>query len=394
MYSVKENHNRCDSWSWSRPTPTAKPACMPTEQMLAEMGQLQRGAGQGRRHARRRRPAAQLEGRPRPVRRRQADRRRRPVRRDQGADRRLLDLQVKSKEEAIEWVKRCPNPMTARPRSRSARSSRPRTSATALTPELREQEARLREQIAQAALRAERRWPRMASTADAARAAIDAVWRIESARLIAGLTRMVARRRPGRGAGAGRAGRGAGAVARERRPGQPGRLADGHRQAPGDRPVAPRRAARSARRGASAASWSRQRSRGARSSTRRSTTPIGDDLLRLVFIACHPVLSTRGAGGADAAAARRPDHRRDRPRVPRARADDRPAHRARQADAGRGAGAVRGAARRRARRAAGVGARGHLPGLQRGLLGHAPATTGCGRRCARTRCGWAGCSPS
>ena len=41
------------------------------------------------------------------------DRRRRPVHRDQGADRRLLDLQVRSREEAIEWVKRCPNPMPA-----------------------------------------------------------------------------------------------------------------------------------------------------------------------------------------------------------------------------------------------------------------------------------------
>ena len=40
-----------------------------------------------------------------------ADRDRRPVRRDEGADRRLLDLAMKSKEEAIEWVKRCPNPM-------------------------------------------------------------------------------------------------------------------------------------------------------------------------------------------------------------------------------------------------------------------------------------------
>ena len=37
--------------------------------------------------------------------------------------------QVKSKEEAIEWVKRCPNPMAKRPRSRFARYSRPRTSA-------------------------------------------------------------------------------------------------------------------------------------------------------------------------------------------------------------------------------------------------------------------------
>ena len=39
-------------------------------------------------------------------------------------------LQVKSKEEAIEWVKRCPEPDAGRSRrSRSARCSRPRTSA-------------------------------------------------------------------------------------------------------------------------------------------------------------------------------------------------------------------------------------------------------------------------
>ena len=43
--------------------------------------------------------------------------------------------QVKSMEEAIEWVKRCPNPMPGtRPRSRSARSSRPRTSAPSSRP--------------------------------------------------------------------------------------------------------------------------------------------------------------------------------------------------------------------------------------------------------------------
>ena len=42
---------------------------------------------------------------------------------------------VKSKEEAIEWVKRCPNPMPhAIPRSRSARSSRRRTSARSSRP--------------------------------------------------------------------------------------------------------------------------------------------------------------------------------------------------------------------------------------------------------------------
>jgi hypothetical protein len=38
-------------------------------------------------------------------------------------------IQVKSKAEAIEWVKRIPNPTTRLRTSRSARSSRPRTSA-------------------------------------------------------------------------------------------------------------------------------------------------------------------------------------------------------------------------------------------------------------------------
>ena len=42
--------------------------------------------------------------------------------------------QVKSKEEAIEWVKRCPNPTGASRRSRSARCSRRRTSAPSSRP--------------------------------------------------------------------------------------------------------------------------------------------------------------------------------------------------------------------------------------------------------------------
>lgn len=56
--------------------------------------------------------------------------------------------QVKSMEEAIEWVKRCPNPM----RSDSEIEIRPVFEADdfgeALTPELREQEERLRAQTA------------------------------------------------------------------------------------------------------------------------------------------------------------------------------------------------------------------------------------------------------
>ena len=51
---------------------------------------------------------------------------------------------VKSKEEAIEWVKRCPNPTGPNPRSRSARCSRPRISAPSSRPSCGEQEERLR----------------------------------------------------------------------------------------------------------------------------------------------------------------------------------------------------------------------------------------------------------
>ena len=43
--------------------------------------------------------------------------------------------QVKSKEEAIEWVKRCPNPFPGEnPRSRSGRSSKRRISARSSRP--------------------------------------------------------------------------------------------------------------------------------------------------------------------------------------------------------------------------------------------------------------------
>ena len=42
--------------------------------------------------------------------------------------------QVKSMEEAVEWVRRCPNPMERTRRSRSGRCSRPRISAPSSPP--------------------------------------------------------------------------------------------------------------------------------------------------------------------------------------------------------------------------------------------------------------------
>ncbi len=347
---------------------------------------VERATGQGRRDARRRGAAPELEGRARPLRRAASARvDRRPVRRDEGADRRLLALAGEVDGRGDRVGQALPEPARrGRPRSRSARCSRPRTSATSSRPELREQEERLRAEIARQ--RVGRRLRRRRECCDRRRAdadthrAIDAVWRIESARLIAGLARHRARRRPGRGARAGRARRRARAVAGVGRPGQPGRLAHGHRQAPRDRPPAPQRALLERK---------HERARRASSSERAGAEPdldaaldddVGDDLLRLDLHRLPPGALDRGARRAHAAPARRPHDRGDRARVPRAGADDRAAHRARQADARRGARAVRGAraATSCAERLA-VGARGDLPRSSTRATRPPPATTGCGR---------------
>ena len=98
---------------------------------------------------------------------------------------------------------------------------------------------------------------------------------------------------------------------------------------------------------------------------------VGDDLLRLMFIALPPGALDRGARRAHAAAARRADHRGDRARVPRPRGDaSRSGSSAPSGRSPRRACPFEVPARRRARRAARLGARGDLPHLQRGLLGH------------------------
>ena len=78
-----------------------------------------------------------------------------------GADRTVIDgpftetkelvagfwlLDVKSREEAIEWVKRCPNPMDGESMIEIRQVFEPDDFGDALTPELREQEERLRAQ--------------------------------------------------------------------------------------------------------------------------------------------------------------------------------------------------------------------------------------------------------
>jgi hypothetical protein len=55
---------------------------------------------------------------------------------------------VKSKQEAIDWVKRCPNPMGTESEIEIRQVFEAEDFGEAFTPELREQEARLRNQIA------------------------------------------------------------------------------------------------------------------------------------------------------------------------------------------------------------------------------------------------------
>ena len=55
-------------------------------------------------------------------------------------------FQVKSREEAIEWVKRCPNPMEGPSEIEIRQVFEPDDFGDELTPELREQGERLREQ--------------------------------------------------------------------------------------------------------------------------------------------------------------------------------------------------------------------------------------------------------
>ena len=58
-------------------------------------------------------------------------------------------LQVKSKEEAIEWVKRCPNPLEGEAEIEIRQVFEAEDFGAEFTPELREQEERLRAQVAQ-----------------------------------------------------------------------------------------------------------------------------------------------------------------------------------------------------------------------------------------------------
>ena len=97
---------------------------------------------------------------------------------------------------------------------------------------------------------------------------------------------------------------------------------------------------------------------------------VRDDRLRLIFTCCHPSLAHVRPGRAHAAAARRADHRGDRPPVPRARADGGATAGAGQEQDPEGADPLPRAAGRRPARPAARRAGGALSDLHRRAHGH------------------------
>ena len=196
-------------------------------------------------------------------------------------------------------------------------------------------------------------------------AGIEDLLRALAPQVLGALVRRYGQLRRVRGRGAGGAARRRRPVARRGRAGEPARLADHGRVAPADRPAAQRAGAPPAR-GPTARDAADEPSR--RPPAR--PPPDEDDTLTLLFLCCHPALSPAVAGRAHPARRRRPDHRADRQRVPRARGDDGPAHQPGQADASRPAASPFAMPPERERsRAAARGPARALPDLQRGLHG-------------------------
>jgi hypothetical protein len=132
-------------------TPNSEAGVLPDEKMFAEMmayneklvaaGIMKSGDG----------PASQLEGRARALRGQQAHRHRRPVLRDQGAGGRVLAVGVQVARRAIEWVKKCPNPMPGEDSDIEIRQIYAAEDfGDAFTPELQAKEQKIREQIERA----------------------------------------------------------------------------------------------------------------------------------------------------------------------------------------------------------------------------------------------------
>ena len=178
------------------------------------------------------------------------------------------------------------------------------------------------------------------------------------------------------------------ALAGSRAAAQPGRLDHHHRPQPGHRPAAPGVDPRTT--ATPRPRCSHEQRRAAETGGPGARRPAAPDLHLL-----PPGAGAARAGRADPAAARRARDRRDRPRLPRARG--RPWPSGSSGPSARSATPsipYRVPARRRAARPAPARAGRGLPGLQRGLRGHAPATRSSATTCAPRRSGWPGCSSS
>ena len=162
---------------------------------------------------------------------------------------------------------------------------------------------------------------------------------------------------------------GAGALAGRRDPRQPGRVDHDDGTQPRDRPCATGEAVRGQGPGPGARRGRRRGPRGQRPAHggggRDASDPRRPAPTHLHLLSPGP--GAGGGGGADAAHAGRPDHARDRPRLPRPGADPRPAPGAREAEDPRGRDPLRGPDGRPPGRPAGRGPAGALPGVQRGL---------------------------
>ncbi len=148
MYVVKENQPPMRFMVMVKATPESEAGVMPSEKMLADMTsyneQLVKAgvmlAGEGL-HPSSRGARVRFSGTSRSV----VDG---PFAETKELIAGFWIIQVKSREEAIEWVKRCPNPMESESEIEIRQIFDPEDFGEALTPELREREARLVEQIA------------------------------------------------------------------------------------------------------------------------------------------------------------------------------------------------------------------------------------------------------
>ena len=187
------------------------------------------------------------------------------------------------------------------------------------------------------------------------RQAVEAVWRIESARIVGAPCPIHGRLRDGGGPRPGGARRGAGLVAARRLTPQPRRLAAHRRPAPGHRRVPAAFGARpEVRRDGGRPGEGQGMGSAPRGGGRRALRPRADRRRR-PRPDLHLLPPGAVAGGErrpHPARARRPDQRRDRARLPHPDRDGAGPDHPRQEDAGCGAGALRGAAARRAPAAA------------------------------------------